>query len=65
MATYAIVIQGEVVTVAQMDIKTVDEVRALIASEPFIAGQVVSVDIETERYRIIAEVEAAIDTWRL
>ena len=65
MNTYAIVIQGEVTSVAQMDDETVNEVRALIDEEPLVSGQVVSVTITTNRFAVLDEVEAAIDMWRL
>jgi len=63
---YVITINGDVATVAQMDEPTVARIRAQIEDEPFVEGRVVGpVTITTVPYQIEAEVEQALDTWRL
>lgn len=66
MEFYAVVIQGEVVVVAQMSDETVRRVETMIEREPFITGRVVKVSpIVTDRFAVIEETERAIDVWRL
>jgi len=66
MGIYVIVIQGEVATVAQMDDATLAEVRAQVDGDPQVLGNVIGpVTITTNPFQIEAEVEQALDLWRL